>query len=218
MKTFKFKRRAKYLFGIIAILYPLLVFCALVILKLPIRYLSIGIIIFAIAYSVINSQHYRGKHTVALFISPLILCVIGAVSLCLDDSPIVIKMYPALADIAYLTIMATSFFFPPPLAFYFIDIFDKSIKTKIPKEVFDRYCTKASVVWCVYFIVDAIIAVITVYYSSELFWGIYNGGITYVIMGMIFAGEFIILKVIVKKSCLEKASAEIPGEGLDVYS
>jgi uncharacterized membrane protein len=196
MKSLKFK----HLFGLIAILYPLLVFCVLVVFKLPIRYLSIGIIVFAIAYSVINGRNYKGKHMAALFISPVILCVIGAVSLILDDkSPIVIKLYPVLADIAYLTIMITSVFFPPPLAYYFIDIFDKSMKTVIPKETFDRYCFKASLVWCVFFVLDGIAALITVFYGSDLIWGIYNGGITYAMMGLIFIGEFIILKKVKKK-------------------
>jgi len=214
MKTFKFKHGAKFFFSLIAIMYPILVFCALVVFKLPIRYLSIGIIIFAIIYSVINSRNYKGKHTAALFISPLILCVIGVLSLCLDDSPVFIKMYPALAALAYLTIMVTSFFFPPPLAYYFIDIFDKSIKTKIPKKLFDDFCFKASVVWCVFFFIDGIIAVITVYLGSDLVWGIYNGGITYCIMGLIFVGEFIVLKTIEKKYRPEKTAADTE-EGQD---
>jgi len=197
MKTFKFK--AKSLFGLITVMYPILVFCALVVFKLPVRYLSIGIIIFAITYSVINSRQYKGKHTAILFISPLILCVIGVLSLCLDDSPIFIKLYPALTALAYLIIMTTSFFFPPPLAYYFIDIFDKTIKTKIPKEIFDNYCFKASIVWCIFFVIDGTIAVTTAFYCSELVWGIYNGGITYCIMGLIFVGEFIVLKSIEKK-------------------
>ena len=219
MKKLKFK----HLFGLIAILYPLLVFCVLVVFKLPIRYLSIGIIIFAIAYSVVNSRHYKGRHTLLLFISPVILCTIGVISLYLDDSPIIIKLYPALADLAYLTIMVTSFFFPPPLAYYFINIFDKSIKTKIPKARFDVYCVRASVVWCVYFVIDGITALLTAYFSSDFVWGVYNGGITYAIMGLIFAGEFVILKMKVKKYSLLYNNAEIstevaPEEGEDVNS
>jgi len=198
MKSLNFRPRAKFLFGLVAILYPLFVFCALVVFKLPIKYLSIGIIVFAIAYSVVNSRNYKGKHTLALFISPLILCVIGALSLCLNDE-IVIKLYPALADLAYLTIMISSLIFPPPLAYYFIDIFDKSMKTVIPKQKFDLYCFRASIVWCVYFVLDGIVATLTTFYMDSLNWGIYNAGITYIIMALIFAGEFIILKIKLKK-------------------
>ncbi|MDR2729466.1 MAG: hypothetical protein LBB81_01035 [Treponema sp.] len=216
MRILNFKYRTKFLFGLIAVLYPLLVFCVLVVLKLPIRYLSIGIIIFAIAYSIFNSRNYKGKNTAALFISPAILCIIGAASFLLDDFN-VIKLYPVLADLSYITIMVTSFFFPPPLAYYFIDIFDKSMKTKIPQDNFYRYCLRASVVWVIFFIVDGIISLITVYHSSDFFWGIYNGGITYCMMGLIFAGEFIILKIIEKKHRLKYTHPEIlkEGEGVD---
>jgi len=208
MKKFQFKHGAKYFFGLIAVIYPILVFCALVVFKLPIRYLSIGIIIFAIAYSIVNSRHYKGKHTIVLFVSPLILCIIGVISLCLDDSPFFIKLYPSLASLAYLTIMITSFFFPPPLAYYFVDIFDKSIKTKIPKDIFDSFCYRATVVWCVFFVIDSIIAVITAYYGSDFIWGVYNGGITYCTMGLIFVGEFIVLKSIEKKYRKEHSLAD----------
>jgi uncharacterized membrane protein len=147
-----------------------------------------------------NSRHYKGKHTAALFVSPVILCAIGAASLLLD-SRLIIKLYPALADLAYITILATSFFFPPPFAFYFIDIFDKSIKTKLPAKRFERYCRKATMVWCVFFFVDGILATVTAYGCSDMVWGIYNGGVTYVIMGLLFAGEFVLLKVLEKKHC-----------------
>jgi uncharacterized membrane protein len=194
-----FKHHAKLLFGALAILYPLLVFCALVVFNLPIRYLSIGIIAFAVAYSLINKQHYKGRHTAALFISPAILCVIGAVSLLMGDSPLVLKLYPALADLSYLTIFTTSFFFPPPFADYFIEIFDRSIKERIPRPLFERYCFRATLVWCVFFVIDGAIALVTVFFCTDIIWAIYNSGLTYVIMGLIFFGEFAVLKMMEKR-------------------
>jgi uncharacterized membrane protein len=213
MKDDKPKHRAKYLFGLVAMMYPLLVFCALVIFNLPIRYLSIGIIIFAIAYSAVNARHYKGKHTAALIISPLILIVIGSVSLFIDssfaikqfpvlaklDPELILKLYPALADLAYITIFTTSFFFPPVFAYYFIEIFDLKIKDKFPPAQFDRYCFRATLVWVIFFMFDGTIAVLTAFFASSRVWAIYNTGISYVIMGIIFAGEFIVIKIIEKK-------------------
>jgi uncharacterized membrane protein len=209
MKPQPFKHRAKVLFGVLAVLYPLLVFCALVIFNLPIRYLSIGIIAFAIAYSVINSRHYKGRHTAVLFISPAILCAIGAVSLFMGDSPLVLKLYPALADLAYITILTSSFFVSPPFAYYFIEIFDRTIKDRIPAPRFERYCFKATLVWCVFFVLDGIIALLTVLYGTDIVWAVYNSGITYVIMGLIFFGEFVILKMIVKQHSSGKEEPDV---------
>jgi len=58
---------------------------------------------------------------------------------------------------------------------------------------------------------------LTIYVDSESVWYIYNAGITYVIMGIIFAGEYIILKRKLKKYSLKKAmentDAGAPVEG-----
>jgi uncharacterized membrane protein len=224
MKDNKQKHRVKYLFGLVAMMYPLLVFCALVIFNLPIRYLSIGIIIFAIAYSAVNAKHYRGKHTAALIISPLILIVIGSVSLFIDSSfaikhfpvltklnpELILKLYPALADLAYVTIFTTSFFVPPVFAYYFIEIFDLKIKDKFPAADFERYCFRATLAWVIFFVLDAAVAVLTAFFASSKVWAIYNTGISYVLMGIIFAGEFIIIKIIEKKRRLTAVKTEEP--------
>ena len=195
-----------------AILYPLMIFCILVVFKLPTKYLSIGIIIFAIANSIVSVRNYNGKNTAVLFISPVILFTIGALSLFLNEhSPIVIRLYLPLADLAYITILVTSLFIPPPLTYYLFDTFDKSIKTKIPKEKFDRYCFGAAVAWCVYFVIDSIIALIIAFCGSEDLWRIYCGFITYVNIGLIFIGEFIILKIMERRYKIMEA-------GLDVNS
>ena len=138
-----------------------------------------------------------------LFISPAILTVIGVVCF-FSKSPLVLKMYPALADVMYIVILGTSLYIPPPLVCYFIEIFDKSIKEKIEPEKFDGYCRKASIVWIGFFVIDGIISVLTVFFVSDLAWGIYNGGITYFIMGLIFIGEFVAVKIIAKKEIANK--------------
>jgi uncharacterized membrane protein len=121
-------------------------------------------------------------------------------------SRLVLKMYPVMADIAYVLICATSLFIPPPIAFYFVDIIDKTIKNAFTKERFERYCRDATIVWCIFFVVDGIIAVVTTFFiEDEIIWGIYNGGITYIGMGLIFACEYIVLKHAAKKE-MEKTN------------
>ncbi|MDR1862505.1 MAG: hypothetical protein LBQ67_01145 [Treponema sp.] len=215
VKTDKLKRRMQYLFGALIVLYPVLVFSALVILKLSIKYLSIFIIALAAAYFLVNRHHYKGRHRFVVFISPAILCGIGIICL-ITKSSLTLKIYPALADLVYLVIMWTSIFIPPPVVFYFINMFDKTIKEHIAPRFFDRYCRKAAIVWCVFFVFDGAVSLFTVFLASDVVWGVYNGGITYVLMGLIFVGEYFILKMIEKKSLAGKLK---PGEqeGTDVH-
>jgi uncharacterized membrane protein len=216
VKIDKLKRRMKYLFGALIVLYPVLVFSALVIFKLSIRYLSVFIIALAAAYFLVHRHNYKGKHRFVVFISPAILCCIGIICL-ITKSSLTLKIYPALADLIYLVIMCSSFFIPPPVVYYFINMFDKTIKDHIEPEFFDRYCRRAAIVWCVFFVFDGTVALITVFLASDVVWGIYNGGITYVLMGLIFVGEYFILKMIEKKSLAGKLRPE-EKEGTDVHS
>jgi uncharacterized membrane protein len=206
VKTDKLKRRMKYLFGALIVLYPVLVFSALVIFKLSIRYLSIFIIALAAAYFLLHRRNYRGKHTIVVFISPAILCCIGIICL-ITKSSLTLKIYPALADLIYLVIMGTSIIIPPPLVFYFLNMFDKKIKDHIEPRFFEHYCRKAAIIWCVFFVFDGVVSLVTAFWGSDIIWGIYNGGITYVFMGLIFSGEYFILKMIEKKSLAGKANA-----------
>lgn len=218
-KSFKvhhFKRPAKFFFGAMLILYPLLVFCALVVFRFPLRYLSVVIILFAIIYIFINRRNYKGKHRAVIFISPTILCVIGIICL-LTDSSIVLKLYPALADLVYITIFATSLCIPPPLVFYFIEIYDKifdksmdtSIKGKLTQAQVEQYCRRATLAWCLFFTLDGLVAIMTVFWASDFIWGLYNGGISYAAMGLLLVGEFIILKIIEKRAVSAKHEEKI---------
>jgi uncharacterized membrane protein len=216
VKTNKLKRRIKYLFGALIVLYPVLVFSALVIFKLSIRYLSVFIIALAIAYFLVNRHNYKGRHRMVVFISPALLCCIGIICL-ITKSSLTLKIYPALADLVYLVIMGTSIFIPPPVVFYFINMFDKTIKDHIEPGFLEHYCRKAAIVWCVFFVFDGAVALVTVFWASDIVWGIYNGGITYVLMGLIFVGEYFILKMIEKKSLAEKTKTGEQGGG-DVHT
>lgn len=203
MKTSTFGRGVRYFFGALIILYPLLVFSALVVFKINIRYFSILLIILSVAYAVFNKQHYQGRHPAFVFISPAILFTIGGVCFITpffiessEFSEILLKIYPALADLVYLTIFGTSLFIPPNIVYNLVNMFDKTLKDHLDKVYLDRYCHKSTIIWCVFFVFDAVMAVVTSFKSSDLVWAVYNGGVTYVLMGLIFIAEYAFIKVV----------------------
>lgn len=53
------------------------------------------------------------------------------------------------------------------------------------------YCRNVTKVWCGFFIINATIALITCFQSLEV-WTLYNGLISYLLMGSLFAIEFIV--------------------------
>lgn len=55
-----------------------------------------------------------------------------------------------------------------------------------------RYTRKVTWAWCGFFVVNGAIASWTVLYADLATWALYNGVISYVLMGLMFAGEWLI--------------------------
>jgi uncharacterized membrane protein len=191
-------KQIKVLLGAVAVLYPILIFLSLVVFKIHVRYISIFVVVLAISCFIVNRKNYQGKDSVILFVTPTVLLIIGMICI-FFKSELILKLYPVIADVAYLLIFGISLFFPPPVVYFFVNLLSKHSKEKIPAPKFDRFCRQATLVWCIYFVVDGIIAYLTILGSSDIIWGIYNGGITYVMIALLLVGDFFMIKYIEKK-------------------
>jgi 3-hydroxymyristoyl/3-hydroxydecanoyl-(acyl carrier protein) dehydratase len=76
---------------------------------------------------------------------------------------------------------------------------DKSIKGSPGEGQVNSYCRKVTLVWCAFFVLNGGIAAWTIFSGSDVLWSVYNGGISYILTGMLFAGEFIVRKMVQKK-------------------
>jgi uncharacterized membrane protein len=177
--------------GALLVFYPVVVFLCLVVFKLPPRDLSPFIILFGIAYLVLNKDNIRGRHGWTVFICPAILLTLGILCLVLN-SKLALKLYPVLADMAYFFIFGSSYFVPPTMVYQYGAMFDKKINERLPAEEMAAFCKKLTIPWCVYFIIDCSIAVWTLYLESDLIWGFWNAGLTYIIMALIVIVEVLI--------------------------
>jgi acyl-CoA synthetase (AMP-forming)/AMP-acid ligase II/3-hydroxymyristoyl/3-hydroxydecanoyl-(acyl carrier protein) dehydratase len=85
------------------------------------------------------------------------------------------------------------------MIFRFARFQDKGIETSLAKERIARYCKKVTFLWCGFFILNGSFSAFTVFAGSEFLWSIYNGGISYILMGLLFTGEYIIRRQVNKK-------------------
>lgn len=46
--------------------------------------------------------------------------------------------------------------------------------------------------WCLFFVVNGSIALATALWASPVIWSLYNGVISYVLMGLLLAGEYLV--------------------------
>ncbi|GHV95873.1 hypothetical protein AGMMS50293_21930 [Spirochaetia bacterium] len=184
----------KILVYILAAVYPVLVFCFLVVLKIPLRFFSVFIVLIA---CVVFIGATSKKNLFRIFSAGLL----GAVGLAcfLSNSSFFLKLYPVLMNTVMLGAFALTLVAPPPMIFRFAVLADKSIKGSLAESRVKNYCRKVTLVWCAFFILNGGIAAWTVFSGSDVLWSIYNGGVSYILIGILFAGEFIVRKMTDKK-------------------
>ncbi|MCA9690113.1 MAG: hypothetical protein KC636_10930 [Myxococcales bacterium] len=61
------------------------------------------------------------------------------------------------------------------------------------------YCRKVTVVWCGFFLVNGAIAGILALTAPIAWWALYTGAIAYGLIGLLFAGEFVVRRAIFRR-------------------
>ncbi len=205
------KKFLKVLFYVVAAVYPVLVFSMLVVFKMPVRILSLCVVALACAFflsatgnrkSDVKSEKkaldWRPMLSSALFLLAGILCFVF-------NKKIFLKLYSVVISATMLFVFGSSLFFKPNIIFRFACLGDKSIKGSSFEAQVNAYCKKVTVVWCVFFILNGSASAFTALYDfgndalNDKVWSVYNGGISYVLMGLLFAVEFVVRKMVDKK-------------------
>lgn len=114
-----------------------------------------------------------------------ILC--GGLSLILKDHAW-LKMYPVFMSTGACIIFSMTLIKPPSM----IERFARLGQSDLPESGV-RWTKKVTQVWCVFFVINAFIALFTVFASTQL-WVMYNGFISYVLMGILLGTEYLLRK------------------------
>lgn len=205
------KKFFKVLFYIIAAIYPVLVFTMLVVFKLPVRILSLCVVALAFAFflsatgsrksdaeSEKKALDWRPMLSSALFLLAGILCFVF-------NEKVFLKLYSVAISATLLCVFASSLVFKPNIIFRFACIGDKSVKGSSFENQVNEYCRKVTIVWCSFFVLNGSISAFTALHDfgaeelNDRIWSVYNGGISYILMGLLFTVEFIVRKMVDKK-------------------
>lgn len=196
---------SRILFVILSILYPAVVFSCLVIFKVPTKVFSLFIVFIGLLYVLLatggkanSTMQERLKSNLRLLISAGLMLTAGII--CLATGRILfIKFYPVAMNLIFLFTFGSTLFAPPNICFRFACLSDKKLGTSLIARRVEKYCFKVTLIWCIFFILNGAAAVYTVLCQNDKIWSIYNGGIAYILMGILFAVEFIVRKVVNSK-------------------
>jgi uncharacterized membrane protein len=96
-----------------------------------------------------------------------------------------LKAYPILLSIGLVVLFSHSLLQPPTVMERIARLSQPNLE---PAAI--RYLRKLTMVWLCFFVVNAAISAATAFWGSLETWTLYNGLISYLLIGSIFAGEF----------------------------
>lgn len=117
------------------------------------------------------------------------------------DSPMGFQLYPLMVNFAMLAVFGYSYLKPPTV----IETFARLQHPNLPEQGVS-YTRKVTLVWCGFFILNASISLYTALYTSFKVWTIYNGLVSYILMGTLFTVEFIVRLFVQKRYPAETIS------------
>ncbi len=212
------KKILKTLLYVVSALYPILVFTMLVIFKVDIKILSLSIILLAAA-SFLSATGFKktGDKEKAKFnwkqYASSILFLSAGLFCFFTGKEFFIKIYSVVISATLLFVFGSTLFFPPNIIFRFATLSDKTIKGSPIEDKVYNYCRKVTIIWCCFFILNGTASGLTTFAdkvfgvspeTARTIWAVYNGGISYVLMGLLFAVEFIVRKIVQRKWNKEK--------------
>jgi len=98
-----------------------------------------------------------------------------------------LKLYPVLVNAGFFAAFAHSLVSPPSM----VERFARMREPELPPEAV-AYTRRVTQAWCVFFAVNGSIALGTALYASEAVWSLYNGVVSYLLMGLLFGGEYLL--------------------------
>jgi uncharacterized membrane protein len=105
----------------------------------------------------------------------------------LGNSLLPLKLYPPLVSLVLLGVFAASLLFPPPL----VERIARLQEPDLPAHAV-RYTRRVTEVWCGFFVINGGISLLTALYASEALWALYNGLVSYLLIGLLFAAEWLV--------------------------
>lgn len=97
-----------------------------------------------------------------------------------------LKLYPVVVNLGFLGVFAWSLRYPPSLIERLARLKEPDLP---PRAVI--YTRRVTRIWCVFFILNAAVALYTALWSSTAVWTLYNGLIAYLLIGGLLGGEYL---------------------------
>jgi uncharacterized membrane protein len=187
------------LLAVLTLAYPALVYFGLAYFRPGAFGILIGLLV-VLRLSGADRRQWR------LLAIPFVLMVVYSVAVAVFDSELLVRIYPAIVNLMMLSVFGWSMINPPTFIERMIRARDMPMGPGA-----EIYLFYLSGVWCGFFVINAGIAAYTAWASSLETWALYNGLIVYLIIGILFLGEWPVRRYY-KAHVARRQQSESPGD------
>lgn len=124
------------------------------------------------------------KHTQARLLVLFSIVIFVGVFLFKTAQPL--RWYPVMVSVGFLLAFAYSLRYPPSIIERMARLTQSDLA---PSGV--RYTRAVTQIWCGFFVLNAALSSWTIYLDNLRLWTVYNGFISYLLMGCLFVGEWL---------------------------
>ena len=144
----------------------------------PVAFVALVLVLICLRLATANSETARQWRF------PLLFVALGIMTLALLDLDLAVLAYPVLMSLGVAALFGYTLFSPPSL----IERFARLREPDLPPDGVS-YCRKVTVVWVVFAVFNGAVAGATALWGSLELWSLWTGLISYLLMGLLFAGE-----------------------------
>jgi len=152
----------------------------------PLTFVAVALLLMTVRTVTLEVTAARGQRGL-LIASAVVLVVLAAL-----DPPVAAKAYPVLVSAGLAAVFGMSLLYPPSL----VERFARMREPELPPAALD-YCRAVTLIWTAWLCVNALIALILAIFGSDLAWALWTGVIAYLIMAALFAGEFVVRRLVI---------------------
>jgi uncharacterized membrane protein len=148
-----------------------------------------ALVLVALALAVGRLVAVRGSASASALLPPLAAVAIATAGLGVLSAEVAAKAYPVLMSLAFAAAFGLSLLKPPSL----VEVFAALSKSEpAPSPQARAYMRRVSVVWFGFLLANAAASAATALWAETWAWALYNGFLSYVLMGVLFAGEWLV--------------------------
>lgn len=193
-------RGGKIALVVLSVLYPCLVFLGLVVFKVQPRVVSLCMLTVVILnfLSLTGERKSSGRLPIGKLALTGGACILVAVTVA-SNSGICLKLYPVFVSVSLLATFSLTLVRPPSMILRFATLQDRKLSETPGYPGIVRYCRVVTVVWCAFFVFNLGVSLFTAFFMSDFAWSLYNGLISYILIGTLFVGEMAVRRIVQKK-------------------